>query len=141
MAAAIHPDITALLEGAALRLDVDDARRAQAILCRQRTGDELRLAGEAWTEALPKYADPFRQDDAVDAVLEVRVLVAHVDLTEGVLACPRCLQEDLIERQILAATRLTLDRPLRDRIGRCTDPRLDGDAGRIELLRRQCQVE
>src|SRR5260221_14763569 len=57
------------------------------------------------------------------------------------MAGARWLQENLIERGVLAAAGLVLDRLLGNRVGRGADPRLDRDARSIELLRDDLQIE
>ena len=79
--APIDADIAALLQRiAAFGLDVDDAGGAQAELCRQRAGDQRERADETRVEHVAETGNPVRQDDAVDPVLDVGVLVAHVNV-------------------------------------------------------------
>jgi len=47
---------------------------------------------------LSESADAFRNDDAIDAVLQIGVVAAHVQLTVGILHDTGCLQKDLVER-------------------------------------------
>ncbi len=154
MAAAVHADIAAAVVGAALGLDIDNPRGPQPVLRRQRTGDEVDGAGETRREALAEEAHALRQDDAVDAELQVRHLVADVELPEGLLRHARRLQHDLAERVVVAAG-LALDGRLGDGVGRGADARLDlrtrgvqaprGDGDRVEgrhrlrrVVRRRC---
>src|ERR1700738_4824572 len=83
MAAAIDADLAAVVEGVGPGLDVDDPSGAQAILRRQRAGKQVDLAGDAGVEDLPEGADAVRKHDAVDAVLNIAVLVTHVQLAAG----------------------------------------------------------
>ena len=52
--------------------------------------------GEARGQALAEKADALGQDHAVDPVLDIGVVVAEVDLTEGILGDVRRLQQGLI---------------------------------------------
>ena len=78
MAAAIDTDAAAIVEGVRLGLDVQHARRALAKLRRQRAGEQCKAADDAGVEDLSEGADPIREHDAVDAILNIAMLVAHV---------------------------------------------------------------
>ena len=79
--AAVNADAAALLQRiAALGLDVDDAGGAQAELRRQRAGDQRQAADETGIEHVTEAGNAIGQNDAVDPVLHVGVLVAHVDV-------------------------------------------------------------
>ena len=120
MAAAIHTDVPALLKDAALGLDVDDAGRSQAILGGQCARDKLDRVRQARAQpaVLSKQAHAFRQRHPVDAVLNVRVLVADVDraLGGGVLRDSGRLQQDLAQASVVTA-RLVLDYLLGNLVG------------------------
>ena len=109
--AAVDADAAALLQRiAALGLDVDDAGGAQAELRRQRAGDQRQAAGEIGIEHMTEAGNAVRQNDAVDAVLYVGVLVAHVDVAiDGtVLRNARRLQQHGVDRRV-GALRQRLD--------------------------------
>ena len=52
----------------------------QAELRRQRAGDQREAAGEAGVEDVTEAGNAVGKDDAVDPVLHVGVLIAHVDV-------------------------------------------------------------
>ena len=81
-AAAEHADRAAVVERVALGADIDHRRGAVSVLGRQRTGEEAEAIGHARLERLTEAADRLGDDDAVDAVLDVRVIAAHVQLAE-----------------------------------------------------------
>ena len=101
-AAAVHADGSAGIKRAAARLDVDDAGIAQSILRGKRAGDERKAADEAGVEDLAKAGNAIRDDDAIDAVLQVGVLIAHMQVaTRGrIERDARSLQQDLIQRRV-----------------------------------------
>src|SRR5208282_4428101 len=124
VAAAIHAEAAALLEGAALGRDVYDAGGAQAVLRGQRASNKLDVCRKARTERLAEAADSFGDDYAVDAVLQSVVLATNMDLAEGVLGDVGRLQKHLVEWVVLAA-RLRIDGFVRDVVGRGADTRFD----------------
>ena len=104
VAAAIDADAAGVVEGVRLGLDVQHASRAQAVLRRQRAGQQCQAADDAGVEDLPEGADAVGQHDAVDAILKIGVLVAHMQFA----ACGRILrdaghlQQHLVQRRIVA---------------------------------------
>ena len=92
----------AVLETRVTRADVDDGGGSVAVLRRQRAGDETDAVGEARLERLAEAADRLGNDDAVDPVLDVRVVAANVQLAERVLDDAGALQDDLVERRRVA---------------------------------------
>ena len=102
IAAAVHFRFTAVLERAALRMDVHDASGAKAISRRQRTGDQLHGVHETRVELQAKPRDAFRQQHVVDAILQVGVLAAHMQITvhRRILRHARRTQDDLVKRRI-----------------------------------------
>src|SRR5665213_91521 len=79
-AAAIDADATALFECiAALGLDIDDAGGAKSELRRQRTGNQCETAGKSGIQNMAEARNTIGQCDAIDAVLHVGMLVAHMD--------------------------------------------------------------
>ncbi len=137
VAAAIDRNVTARLHHAGLRRDVDDAGGAQSILGGQCTSDELQRADQTRIERLSEDRNAFRNDDAVEAVLQAVVLAAHMQLSERILRHARRLKHDLIE-QIVVAARLGVDRFGTDRVGRRAELRLDSQTCGIELGGRDC---
>ena len=117
-AAAVDADAAAVVERAALGGDVDEAGGAQAVLRRQSAGDELEIADQPGLQHLAEPRDAVGQQDAVDAVLHVAVLVAHVDLAAGggILGDTGRLQQQLVDRRV-GALRQRLDRLSADVIG------------------------
>ena len=95
------PDI---VEGVAARLDVEDARGAQAELRRQCAGDQGDIADQGGVEERAKAADAVRKHDAVDANLHIGVLVAHMVIGAGggILGNSGKLQHDLLDRCVLS---------------------------------------
>lgn len=82
MTTAIDRNIAARCQHARLRRHVDDPRRPQSILCRQRSGDELERVDESWIQCLAKNGNAFRNDDPVQSILQAIVLAADVELSE-----------------------------------------------------------
>ncbi len=132
MAAAVDTDLAAALE-AALGGDVDDPGGPQAVLGRQRAGDQVDVAGEAGAEGLAEHGDALRQDHVVQPVLDVGVVAPDVQLSERVLHHPRGLQDHLVERDVLAAGQ-DVHQLFGQRVGRGAERRLDGLAGGVQLL-------
>ena len=102
VAAAIDADATAVVEGVGLGLDVEHAGGAQAVLGRQRAGNQRHAADDSGVDDLSESADAVRQHDAVDAILQVGVLVADVQVAarSRILRYARSLQQRLVERRI-----------------------------------------
>jgi hypothetical protein len=102
VAAAVHRDRAAGLKQAALALDIDDAGGAQPVLRGQAAGDQLHRIDKPGAQIVTEKADPVRDDDAVDAVLHVEVLVAHMQPAIGriVLIDPRHLQDGVVDRYV-----------------------------------------
>ena len=113
MAAAIHRCRAAIVEPG-LGGDVDYTGGTQTVLRWQRTGQEVEAVNQPRRQRLAKYRQPFRQDDTVDAILEIVVVVADVELAKAVLHYTRQLQDNLIEL-LVVATGKRLDR----RVGNC----------------------
>ncbi len=101
-AAAIERRLTSLGERARLRLDVDDSRRPESVLGGKGAGDELHALDEPRVELEAEARDALGQEDVVDAVLQVGVLAAHVEVAvrRGILRDPGGAQEHLAERGI-----------------------------------------
>src|SRR5262249_60598757 len=130
LAASVHRDVSAFFEDTALRLDVEDAGRAQSVLRGKRAGQERDRAGEAGTQttAVAEERRAFRQDDPVDPVLDVAHLLAHVDAAGagGILAHAGRLKQHAVQRVVLTAG-LALDVLRCDLISRRAATRLNLD--------------
>ena len=87
---------------ARLERDVDDAGRAEAVLRRQRAGDQRQLWANRGVRALAEQRQAFGQLHAVEPVLQVAVVAADMDLAEAVLHHAGRAQQHLVERRILA---------------------------------------
>ena len=133
VAAAIDTDAAAVVEGVGLGLDVEDTRGAQAILRRQRPGDQGEAADDPGIDDLSERADAVGQHDAVDAVLQVRVFVAHMQFAacRGVLRYAGNLQQRLVERGV-GTLRQRLKGLLAQFVGAGTGRRHDIAAGFVE---------
>ena len=131
---------------AALRGDVDHRRRAQAVLRRQRAIEQLHVVDRARIEALAEAADRLGDDHAVDAVLQIRVVAAHVQAAVGILHHAGRLQQHLVQRRGGAerqlCDRLVVDDVLaaagirRQRIARLVQRGRDRDRAEVLYLGR-----
>src|SRR5207248_5434817 len=92
-----------IVQQARLGLEIDDARSAVSVLRRQSAGDELDRACDPGVEGRAETADALGYDDAVQAVLKVRMLVADVDDAVAVLDDSGGLEQRLVEREVRAA--------------------------------------
>ena len=66
-----------------LGLDIDDAGGAQTVLCRQRASHEVDLLDKTGIDRLPESGNAFRQLHAIDAILHIAVVVAHMQRARG----------------------------------------------------------
>ena len=107
-----RPETAAIKAETAARLecflggDVDDARRAQAVLRRQRAVEQADAADEAGVEHRPEPGNPQGKRNAVDSVLNVRIFVADVEIRivqRRILGDAGRLENDLVERRVVAA--------------------------------------
>ena len=100
--AAVHANFAARLEDAALGLNIHDARRAEAVLRGQRAGDKLHALDKARVQFQPKPGNAFGQQDVVDAILQIGVLAADVQIAilRRILRHARRAQDQLIERRV-----------------------------------------
>ena len=64
-------------------MDVHDARGAEPILGRQRSGDELHVTHEAWVEFQTESRDALWQQHVVDPILQVRVFTPDMQVAVG----------------------------------------------------------
>ncbi len=133
VAAAIDADAAAVVEGIRLGLDIEHAGGAQAVLRRQRAGEQRHAADDPGVDDLPERADAVREHDAVDAVLQVGVLVADMQRAAGggILGHAGRLQQHLVERRI-GSLRHRLDVLLVELIGARADRRQQLGAGAVE---------
>ena len=110
VAAAIDAGAAAVVEEAPRR-DVEYAGGAQPILRRQRAGEQAHAADEVALQDRAEAGHTFGQQDAVDARLRVRILVANVVARiagRGIVGDARQLQDRLVHRCLVAAGK-TLD--------------------------------
>src|SRR5262249_22590836 len=98
-AAAVKTDAAAPQRRSAFGGDVDDAGRMQAILRRQRAGDQPHAADEGALDNLRETGNAVGQQNAVDPILNVAVLIADVKIarTRRVLVYARKLQDQVAE--------------------------------------------
>jgi hypothetical protein len=82
------------------------------------------LVGEPGLQGLSEDIDPFRQLNPVDAELRIGVLVAHMQLAKGVLGDARGLEQQAVER-LIVALRLGFDRLPAEIIDGRAEARLD----------------
>src|SRR5208337_2637083 len=133
-AASVKADLPAVVEGRGL--DVDDAYRSQAVLCRQRPGDERQAADEAGIQEWAKSVEAIGQQDAVDAerrIIYVFVANMQTSFFRRILRNAGELQQHILDRGI-AALRHRLDSLAAPGGGRRTDRREDIVAPLIEGL-------
>ena len=71
-------------------MNVNHPGGVESILGGQRTGDERNAAEKAGIEFLTEAGDAFRNQDIVDAVLEIGVLAADMELAERIFGHPGC---------------------------------------------------
>ena len=123
-----------VVKRAALGLDVHDARRAEAILRGQRAGDELHRIHETRIKLQSESRYAFRQQHVVDAILQIRVLAAHMQFAARriVPRHARRAQDDLAHRRV-AALRFGFDLLLGLRVGRRAQVRRNLAARLIQL--------
>src|SRR4029077_7353090 len=86
----------------AFGVDVDYAGVAKTELRRQRARDERDVIGETRFEFLAETRNAFRQEHVVDAVFQVGVLAADVQLPERILRHAGKAQDGLVERRVFA---------------------------------------
>ena len=101
--ASIQAQITAILEGSALGLEVDHARGAIAVLRRQCAGQQIDRICDMGIEGRTEAGNAFRHDHAVEAILQVGVLVADVDRTVAVEGYAGCLDQHLSQTAVDAS--------------------------------------
>ena len=114
-ASAIHADTAALFErGAAFGLDIHDTGGAKTELRGQRAGDQREIADKAAVQDVAETGDTVRQRDAVDAILHIAMLVAHVDVAAGsrILSHARRLQQHFVDRSFGALRQAFDGRPI-----------------------------
>src|SRR6202030_4158799 len=79
-AAAVDADAAAGQRRSALGSDVDDAGRMQAVLSRQRAGEQAHVADEGGLKYLREAGDAVGQQNSVDAILNVAMLVEDMKI-------------------------------------------------------------
>ena len=130
-ASAVKTDLAAGIERAVLGVHVDDARSVEAVLRRQRARDERDAIEKTRVKFLAETGDAFGDEHIVDAVLQIRVLAADVELAEGILRDAGRSQEGLVEGRVFAL-RLRLDLAGADGVDRGAEFGRDLVALRIE---------
>ena len=93
--------------------DIDDSCSAVPKLSRHGTGDEGDRLDQVSINFLTKAVEALGQQNPVDAILDIAVIAAHVNLPEFLLHNPRRLQEHLLKRRAFAlAHRLNRSGPI-----------------------------
>ena len=125
---------------ATFRLELDDTRGSVTVLGGKRSRDEAHLVDESRVDDLPEACDALRQEHAVEAILQVRVVAPHVQLSKGILGNARRLEEHLIE---LGAFPLGLcfDGIVCDLIDAASSARRDLVASHVKLLADDAHVK
>ena len=106
----------------------------------QGAGNQRHGIGEARLQRLAEDIDPLRQLHSVDPVLQIGVIAAHMDLPERILRDPRSLEQQLIQR-LIVALRLRLDRLPIEIVDRGAKPRLNLLASNVELFGDDLDIE
>ncbi len=128
-----QPGAAAVAElGAAAGGDVDHCSGALAELRRQRAIHQADALDGACIQRLAEARDRFGQQHAVDAVLQIGVVAAHVHAAVGILDHAGRLQQHLAERRG-GAQRLLLDVLGGDLVLAAADVRRQRVAGLVEL--------
>ena len=124
---------------AILGLNLDDTGRAHTELGGNGTGDKVDTVDEAAVDGLPKAADSLRQRHAVDAKLDVGMVVTNVDRTRslGILRNARQREQDFVHRRIRPFA-VFVDALLIDRVDRRSHLRRQRDLSVLEPRRRDC---
>jgi hypothetical protein len=118
-------------------VDVDDTGGAIAVLRRQRASEHVELARNTRVQDLTESAECFGDEDAVDAVLQVGMIAAHMQLTERVLHEPGCLQQHLVQGRRFAL-RKVLDILLAESVDGAAGIGRELVACSVELARGTC---
>jgi len=113
---------------------------AQTVLRRKSAGDQRHGVGEPRLERLAKDVDPLRQLNPVETILQIGVIAADMDLTERVLRDSRRLQQQLVQR-LVVALRLGLDRGAGEIINGGAKAGLDLLACDVELLGNHLDIQ
>ncbi len=100
--AAIERDFAAGIERAVFGLNIHHPRRAEAVLGGQRAGDQRNVLDEARVQFQAKAGDAFGQEHAVNAILQIGVLAAHVQIPvlRRILRHAGKTGDDLIDRRV-----------------------------------------
>ena len=126
--------------GAGLQRDVDDTGLAEAVLRGQRAGDQREVARELRGQRLAEQRQSLGELHAVETVLQVGVIAAHMDLAETVLRYAGRAQQDLVERRLITL-RQVIDGARAELVVSGAEAWLDGDARGIELLGRDVEID
>ena len=133
-------DFGAGIGRARLHGDVDDARGMQAVLRGQGARQQRHLVGVARRQDVVEQRQALGQLHAVEPVLDVAVIAAHVDLAEAVLDDAGRAQQHLVQGRALAQ-RDVADGALAEVVGRGAEAGLDGAARLVEPRRRDGDAE
>ena len=98
-------ELGARIGGAGLERDVDDARCLQPVLGGQRAGEQRHPCGVARGQYVVEQRQALRQLHAVEPVLDVAHVAAHMDLPKTVLHDAGRAQQHLVQRRVLAQWR------------------------------------
>src|SRR4029077_8925258 len=91
-----------LENGAVLRVDIDYAGITKAELRRQRSSYERNVVREAGLQYLAKTRNTFRDQNVIDAVLQICMFAADMKLAKRILCDTRKTQHRLIKRRVFA---------------------------------------
>jgi hypothetical protein len=127
-----HGRLGAGIGRARLERDVDHAGLPEAVLRRQGARDQRHLARVLGGQRVGEQGQAFGQLHAVQPVLQVAVVAAHMKLAEAVLRHAGRAQDHLVDRRLLAQ-RDGLDDAAREVIARGAEARLDRAARLVEL--------
>ena len=105
LTAAVNADLAAIVENIGAGRDVDQPDRPQAIFGRERADHQAETADPAGVENAAEAGRAVRQHHAVDAELQIGVVVADVEEAAGrrILRDAGELQQDALDRCVVAA--------------------------------------
>ena len=105
LTAAVNADLAAIVENIGAGRDVDQPHRPQAIFGRERADHQAEAADPAGVENAAEAGRAVGQHHAIDAELQIGVIVADVEEAAGggVLRDAGELQQDLLDRRVVAA--------------------------------------
>ncbi len=107
---------------------------------RQCTGDQRHRVGEPGLQRLPENVDALRQLNPVEAELQIGVVAAHMQLAKRILRNTRSLEQELVQR-LIVALRLRFDRLPTEIVDGGAEVWLDLGTRDVELLGDDVEVE